>query len=96
VLPEEGFSAEKYPRGYKGQDHYHDWVDAVLEGRKACDDFVHGGPLTETVLVGAMADRFAGEWLEWDAAKQVFSNKEEATRLVRREYREGWKVPGLG
>jgi predicted dehydrogenase len=96
VLPEEGFSAEKYPRGYKGRDHYHDWVDAVLEGRKACDDFVHGGPLTETVLVGAMADRFAGEWLEWDAAKQVFSNKEEATRLVRREYREGWKVPGLG
>jgi predicted dehydrogenase len=77
VLPEESFPAANYPRGYKGQDHYHDWVDAVLEGRKACDDFSHGGPLTETVLVGAMADRFAGEWLEWDAAKQVFTNSAE-------------------
>lgn len=96
VLPEESFPAEKYPRGYKGQDHYHDWVDAVVEGRKACDDFTHGGPLTETVLVGAMADRFAGEWLEWDAAKLVFTNSAEATQLVKRDYRDGWKVEGLG
>ena len=96
VLPEESFPAANYPRGYKGQDHYHDWVDAVLDGRKACDDFSHGGPLTETVLVGAMADRFAGEWLEWDAAKQVFTNSSEATQLVKRAYRDGWKVEGLG
>jgi predicted dehydrogenase len=96
VLPEESFPAANYPRGYKGQDHYHDWVDAVLEGRKACDDFSHGGPLTETVLVGAMADRFAGEWLEWEAAKQMFTNSAEATQLVKRAYRDGWKVEGLG
>ena len=66
MLPEENFPAEKYPSDLKPQDHYHDWVDAILKGRKACDDFTHGGPLTEAVLVGAMADRVAGEWLEWD------------------------------
>ncbi len=96
VLPEENFPAEKYPRGLKPQDHYHDWVDAILEGRKSVADFSHGGPLTETVLVGAMADRFAGDWLHWDRESMRFTNHDEATKLVRREYRDGWKVEGLG
>jgi hypothetical protein len=65
-------------------------------GRKACDDFTHGGPLTEAVLVGAMADRVAGQWLEWNSALEQFTNSSEATALVRRTYRAGWKVEGLG
>ncbi len=96
VLPEENFPAEKYPADFKPQSHYHDWVDAILETRKACDEFTHGGPLTETVLVGAMADRFPGEWLEWDRKALKFTNHAKATALVRRAYRDGWKVPGLG
>jgi predicted dehydrogenase len=96
VLPEENFAADKYPADLAPQDHYHDWVDGVLEGHKSCADFSHGGPLTETVLVGAMADRVAEKQLEWDRETQVFTNHEEATKLVRREYRDGWKVEGLG
>jgi len=96
VLPEEKFSAEKYPKDLKPQNHYHDWVDAILEGRKACDEFTHGGPLTETVLVGAMADRCAGEWLDWDRQALKFTNSAKASALVRRAYRDGWKVAGLG
>lgn len=96
VLPEVDFPLEKYPRDFKGQNHYHDWVDAILAGRKAYADFGHGGPLTETVLVGAMADRFPGEWLEWDRKRLQFTNHRKATALVRRAYREGWQVPGLG
>ncbi len=96
VLPEASFPAEKYPAGLAPQDHYHDWVDAILEGRQACDDFKHGGPLTEAVLVGAMADRVAGEWLQWDRKLQQFTNSAPATALVRRAYRDGWQVPGLG
>lgn len=96
VLPEETFPAEKYPRGLKGQDHYHNWVDAIFEGGKAASDFAHGGPLTETVLVGAMADRVAGDWLEWDREKLAFTNSDAANSLVRRDYREGWKIQGLG
>jgi predicted dehydrogenase len=95
VLPEETFPPQKYPR-LKGQDHYRDWVDAILEGRKSCADFSHSGPLTETVLVGAMADRVAGQWLEWDRKAQTFTNSPEATQFVRRAYRDGWKVEGLG
>lgn len=96
VLPEEKFPAEKYPADLKPQNHYHDWVDAILEGRKACDEFTHGGPLTETVLVGAMADRHAGEWLDWDRKALKFTNNPKANALVRRAYRDGWQVAGLG
>lgn len=96
VLPEETFPAEKYPDDLELRDHYHDWVDAILEGRKSYDDFTHGGPLTEAVLVGAMADRCAGEWLEWDHNLLKFTNHAPATALVRRTYRDGWKVEGLG
>lgn len=96
VLPEENFPAEQYPGDFAPQDHYHDWVDAVVEGRQACGDFSHGGPLTEAVLVGAMADRVAGNWLHWDRDSQTYSNSEQATSLVRRNYRDGWKVEGLG
>jgi predicted dehydrogenase len=96
VVPEKDFPAEKYPADPKSQDHYHDWVNAILEGRKACDEFSHGGPLTEAVLVGAMADRVAGEWLEWDREALKFTNSDKANALVRRAYRDGWSVPGLG
>lgn len=96
VLPEANFAAEKYPTDIKPQDHYHDWVDAILAGRKACDDFTHGGPLTEAVLVGALADRFSGDWLDWDRKALKFTNSPAATSLVRRPYRDGWKVEGLG
>lgn len=97
VLPEEKFPAAKYPSDPPPQDHYHDWVDGVLEGRKSCGDFSHGGPLTEAVLVGAMADRVAGDdWLDWNQQQQAFTGSSEATALVRRSYREGWKIEGLG
>ncbi len=96
VLPETGFPQDKYPQNLPPQNHYHDWVDAILKGGKSCADFRHGGPLTETVLVGAIADRFAGEWLEWDRRDLKFNNHAEATKLVRRTYRDRWNVPGLG
>jgi len=96
VVPEEVFPPEMYPRDFKGRDHYFDWVDAILEGRRSCADFAHGGPLTETVLVGAMADRVAGQWLQWDRESQTFTNSPQATALVRRSYRDGWHVAGLG
>jgi predicted dehydrogenase len=96
VLPEENFPAEKYPRDFPKQDHYHDWVDAILEGRKSCDDFSHGGPLTETVLTGTLAEKFPNQWLAWDREHMKVSNMPEASELVRRDYRDGWKIEGLG
>lgn len=96
VLSDSDSSEVKDSSHLAKQNHYHDWVDAVIEGRKACDDFSHGGPLTETVLVGAMADRVSTDWLDWDRDSLTFTNSPEATALVSHTYRDGWRVPGLG
>ena len=96
VLSEAKLSADQDSSHLAKQNHYHDWVDSIVEGRKACDDFSHGGPLTEAVLVGAMADRVSNDWLHWDRDSQTFTNSPEATSLVSRTYRDGWSIPGLG
>lgn len=96
LLPEADFSVTDYPAGIAKRDHYHDWVDAILEGRKASGDFSHGANLTEIVLVGTAADRFPGQELQWDAAACQFTNQPAANALVKRAYREGWQIPGLG
>ncbi len=96
VLPEASFSPQNYPSDLPPRSHYHEWIDAILSDGETSSDFRHGGQLSETVLVGALADRFAGEWLEWDSQALAFTNHPAATALVRRDYRDGWKVPGLG
>lgn len=96
VLPEEDFPNTRYPTGFKPQDHYFDWVDAILENRPACDPFSHGSNLTQCVLVGTLADRFPQQTLEWDDDAMKVTNIPEANALVKRDYRDGWKVEGLG
>ena len=39
---------------------------------------------------------FAESWLEWDQSSLTFPNNPDATKLVRRDYRDGWKIDGLG
>jgi hypothetical protein len=78
----------RVPRG----GHEQDWARAIREGRKACSDFAHGGPLTEIALLGVIALRLAGTKLEWDAAKMRFPGSPEADPFVRPPYREGWSL----
>jgi predicted dehydrogenase len=75
--------------------HYHQFVDAVLGTSKASAAFDYSGPLTESVLLGTVATRFPQTTLNWNAAKLKFDNSKEASRLVRRKYRSGWKAKGL-
>lgn len=96
VLDGTARAEEDNPLGLEPRSHYHDWVDAILSGRRAVSDFGHGARLTETVLVGALADRFPRRWLKWDADAMAFAGLEEADPWVRRPYREGWGIPGLG
>ena len=77
------------------RDHYHHWVDACLGGPATEAGFEHSGPLTESILLGTIALRRPGQDLSWDAARLQFPDQPEANRLLRREYREGWRVEGL-
>jgi predicted dehydrogenase len=96
VLPEADFPSTSYPSSIKPQDHYHDWVDAILEGHESCDPFSHGANLTECVLVGNLAEDVpVGEWVEWNREAGT-TNHPALNEKLQPKYREGWSVPGLG
>ncbi len=94
LLPEAQFDSYPVPH-VKGEDHWHQWVEACLGRGKASAGFAYAGPLTETVLLGGVATHFPQTTLEWDAPRLRFRNVREANHLLRRRYRRGWEVPGL-
>jgi predicted dehydrogenase len=101
LTPEDAFSGvqtakpEKGPEGVASdQDAFmkKEWADAIRANKPelASSNFAYAGQLTETMLMGNIAVRFAGTKLEWDAAKLTFTNSTDATKLVSKEYRKGW------
>lgn len=71
--------------------HYRDWIRACKGGDPACSNFSVAGPFAEWVTLGAIAYRFEGR-LDWDAAKQRFTNNEEANKYLRPRFRKGWNL----
>jgi predicted dehydrogenase len=94
LFPEDQFKGFVLPK-IESVDHYHQFVDAVLGKGTTSTLFDYSGPLTETVLLGPVATHFPKTTLEWNAKKMKFKNSKEATALLRRKYRDGWKVKGL-
>ncbi len=94
LFPEQNFKDYKPPAA-ETTNHYHEFADAVLGKATTSTPFDYAGPLTESVLLGPVATRFPKTTLEWNVAKMKFRNSVEASHLVRREYRAGWKVKGL-
>ena len=94
--PREKFADFRYPK-FPARDHYKDFIAAVRgEKVKPIADFTtYGAPLTETVLLGALASRFPNQELKWDAKNLRFSNNDLANTFIKREYRTGWDVGGL-
>jgi predicted dehydrogenase len=88
---------EKGPQGVdKDSDAFmkREWLDAIRAGKPelASSNFDYAARLTETMLLGNIAVRFARQRLEWDAATLRFTNSAEASRLVRTDYRKGWEL----
>ncbi len=76
--------------------HFHQFVDACLERTEPSTPFGFSGNLTETVLLGNIANRFPGEQLAWNGPEMRFTDKPEANQYLSRDYRDGWKIEGLG
>ncbi len=94
LLPREQFEGFALPE-IGTDDHYHQFVNAILGKAKTSTVFDYSGPLTEAVLLGPLATRFPKTTLTWDSARMQFTNSPEATRHTRRKYRSGWKIKGL-
>jgi hypothetical protein len=94
LLPEAQFKDFVLPQTEK-ENHYHQFVEAVLGNGKTSAPLEYSGPLTESVLLGPIATRFPKTTLEWNSKKLQFKNSPEATRYVRKTYRSGWAVKAL-
>jgi len=74
------------------KNHAWDWLEAIRTGRPAGSNFDFGGPLTLVALLGAIAVRFPGQKLTWDAQGSRFTNFEPANAYVNPPYRAGWTL----
>lgn len=93
LLPEDQFKDFKRPAPFipdsPGQQA--EWVRACKTDHKTSCNFEYSGWLTEANHLGNVAFRL-GKKLEWNAAELRCPNAPEADRLIRREYRPGWKL----
>jgi len=71
----------------KKADHYHQFVDACLGKDKCSAPFSYAARLTESILLGVVANRFPGETLHWDIQKAKFSER-KANKLLKTKYRK--------
>lgn len=94
LLPQQQYRDFEYPQP-QVTNHWHQFVDAILGTGAVTAPLDYSGPLTEAVLLGALATHFPNQTLEWDSEKMTISNLPAAEPYIRRAYRTGWEVKGL-
>lgn len=73
------------------KNHYGEWSEAAKAGKTdTYSNFDIAGFLTETILVGCLAQRFDKQKIEWNGEKAVCTNHKAANEFVNRKYRTGW------
>jgi predicted dehydrogenase len=68
-----------------------EWIDACKGGPAGGADFTFSARVTETLLLGNIALK-TGERLVWDPTARLITNVPKANELLKREYREGWRL----
>ncbi len=68
-----------------------EWINACKTDLKTTCDFEYSGSLMEQLLLGLVAYR-AGKKIEYDGAMGRITNDAAANDLLKRTYREGWKL----
>lgn len=93
LLPEKKFEGFERPEPFiaKSIGHHAEWINACKTGEPTTCNFEYAGWLTEANHLGNVAYR-AGKKLEWDAVNLKATNAPEIEPMIRREYREGWKL----
>jgi hypothetical protein len=94
LYPDKTFQSIKLPEA-EGGDHWGEFVEACQGKAQTSARLQFAGPLTEAVLLGGVASRFPQTTLSWDSSQMLFSES-AANQYVRRSYRDGWHIKGLG
>lgn len=67
------------------------WTKAIKDNEQSPGSFIHAGPVTEAINLGAVALR-AGKKITYDTASMKITNDESANKYLTREYRKGWEI----
>jgi predicted dehydrogenase len=88
--------------GFKGPDPwlprtgniFEDWIDAIKNGKKSCNDFSVASKLTEIMLLTNIAVKHQRDniTLEYDAANMKIKNLPAADSMFHYDYRSGWTL----
>ena len=99
LLPKEQFQDYQKPEQTlpRSPGHFDEFVIACKGGPAAMSNFDYAGRLTETILLGNVALRYAdehgvGEPIQWDAKNMQVKNAKDFTGGITREYREGFGI----
>lgn len=93
LLPEERFADFRRPGPFipASIGHWKEWIEACRTGRPTTCNFDYSGALTEANHLGNVAYR-SGMKIEWDPVKLKAKNCPAAARLIRTDYRKGWRL----
>jgi predicted dehydrogenase len=93
LLPEEKFADFQPPEPFipPSLGHHAEWLHACKTGAPTTCNFDYAGWLTEANHLGNVAYR-VGKKLQWDPDTLRATNAPEADPMIRREYRDGWKL----
>lgn len=94
LFPADRFAEYKVPK-VESIDHYTSWAHACLGDGTTKSNFDYAGPLTEAVLLGAIAIRFPKEQLQWDNDAAKFTHHADANAHLTKAYRKGWGLPSV-
>jgi hypothetical protein len=67
------------------------WIEAFKNKKQSPGSFLYAGPVTETILLGAVALR-AGKKVIYDTSSMTITNVPDANKYLVREYRPGWEM----
>ncbi len=76
-------------RATKPGEPQKEWTNAIKNGLKCGSNFDYAVPLTNLCLLGNLAIS-CRKPIEWDPAKLEVKGMPEASKFIKRQYREGW------
>jgi hypothetical protein len=85
VLPDAPMSEDER------EDRNDSWINSFRNNTQSPGSFIYAGPVTETILLGAVALR-AGKKVAYDSKEMKITNIPDANKYLVREYRKGWEL----
>jgi predicted dehydrogenase len=94
IIPESKMRAYKRPAKTvtRVPGHHRDWLNACKGGKPSSANFDYSGPMTEVVLLGALAQRMQNKKLDWDGKNMKVTNAPEADQYIRPQFHNGWTL----